>query len=213
MLPCQIVGPLASDPLLTLPLPLAMAPTTQPWFSQVPLNAVNTALDGLVYTPPADYNGAVYLKTTINDQGNVGDGGALTNDSAAGADEVMITIVAYNDAPVITAEATSLETDEDTVITFNTANSNSLSVVDVDYDETNGGLLYSNSFRHQRTSYPQFRCRSGEQLHFFYWGRNRRFYDDITTSEDSLNTAFDGMTFTPTADYNESDGAYPNPTN
>ena len=102
---------------------------------------MNTALDGLVYTPPADYNGAVYLKTTINDQGNVGDGGALTNDSAAGADEVMITIVAYNDAPVITAEATSLETDEDTVITFNTANSNSLSVVDVDYDETNGGLL------------------------------------------------------------------------
>ena len=95
------------------------------------LNAVNTALDGLIYTPPADYNGAVYLKTTINDQGNVGDGGALTNDSAAGADEVMITIVAYNDAPVITAEATSLETDEDPVITFNTANSNSLSVVDV----------------------------------------------------------------------------------
>ena len=49
--------------------------------------------------------------------------------------------MAYNDAPFITAEAALLETEEDTVITFNSANSNALSVVDVDYDETCDGLL------------------------------------------------------------------------
>ena len=171
------------------------------------LNAVNTALDELVYLAPADYNGAVYLKTTINDQGNGGDGGALTNDSAAGADEVMITIVAYNDAPVITAEATSLETDEDTVITFNTANSNSLSVVDIDYDETNGGLL---NVTLSVTNGLLTLNSAADLVNNFTFSTGDGIDDStmtFTTSEDSLNTAFDGMNFTPTADYNESDGA------
>ena len=50
----------------------------------------------------------------------------MTNDTTAGADEVKITIVAYNDAPLC-AEAALLET-EGYVITFNSANSNALSV-------------------------------------------------------------------------------------
>ena len=39
---------------------------------------VNAALDGLEYTPPADYAGSDTLRITVDDQGNTGTGGAKT---------------------------------------------------------------------------------------------------------------------------------------
>src|SRR5204862_8307203 len=53
----------------------------------------NAALDGLVYTPAANFNGADTLTLTTNDQGNTGSGGAKRD-----TDMVAITVNAVNDA-------------------------------------------------------------------------------------------------------------------
>ena len=58
--------------------------------------AVNTALDGLTFTPPANYNGAAGIGLVVDDQGNTGSGGALSDTQA-----IAVTINAVNDAPSI----------------------------------------------------------------------------------------------------------------
>ncbi|MBI9083088.1 MAG: DUF4347 domain-containing protein, partial [Desulfobacterales bacterium] len=63
--------------------------------------AVNAALEGMVYRGDADYNtasgGAETLTITVNDQGNTGAGGALSDTETVG-----ITVSAVNDAPAWT---------------------------------------------------------------------------------------------------------------
>src|SRR5204862_382169 len=65
--------------------------------------AVNAALNGLSYAPAANYNGADTLSITTNDLGNTGSGGPLSD-----TDTVAITIVAVNDAPVVTLSTSSV---------------------------------------------------------------------------------------------------------
>jgi hypothetical protein len=67
------------------------------------LAAVNTALNGLSFTPTLDFNGAASLQIISDDQGFTGTGGALTD-----TDTVNITVNAVNDAPVVTTTAGSL---------------------------------------------------------------------------------------------------------
>ncbi|MDE8651299.1 cadherin domain-containing protein [Novosphingobium album (ex Liu et al. 2023)] len=62
-------------------------------------NAINTALAGLSFTPPADFNGSVSLTVTTSDQGHTGTGGALED-----SDTKTITISAVNDAPTIAGD-------------------------------------------------------------------------------------------------------------
>ena len=60
--------------------------------------AINTALNGLTFSPTADFNGAgASLQVVTNDLGNTGSGGAKTD-----TDSVAITVNAVNDAPVNT---------------------------------------------------------------------------------------------------------------
>ena len=59
---------------------------------------INAALDGLVFTPAADYAGTASLQITTGDMGNSGTGGALSD-----SDTVAITVTPVNDAPVRTA--------------------------------------------------------------------------------------------------------------
>jgi subtilisin-like proprotein convertase family protein len=63
------------------------------------LTALNAALDGLRFTPEADYNGPALLTLVCDDLGHQGVGGALCVSSA-----VAITIEAHNDAPVAEAD-------------------------------------------------------------------------------------------------------------
>jgi hypothetical protein len=56
---------------------------------------LNAALNGMSFTPVANYNGPALLTLTTNDQGNSGSGGAL-NDS----DSVNINVTEVNDAPL-----------------------------------------------------------------------------------------------------------------
>lgn len=67
---------------------------------------VNTALDGLTFTPNADFNGAATLMIAIDDNGNTGGGGSQ-NDS----ENVTVTVTAGNDAPVANADAYSVAED------------------------------------------------------------------------------------------------------
>ena len=53
---------------------------------------INAALDGLIYAPTGDYNGAATLTITTDDQGNNGSGGALTD-----TDTVAITVNAVTE--------------------------------------------------------------------------------------------------------------------
>ncbi|MBI4797657.1 MAG: DUF4347 domain-containing protein, partial [Desulfarculus sp.] len=58
---------------------------------------INTALDGLVYTPTGNYDGADSLAIVVHDQGNTGPGGDMSDSESVG-----ITVNGINDAPVIT---------------------------------------------------------------------------------------------------------------
>ena len=67
------------------------------------LTAINTALLGMSYSPPPNYNGPSTLTITSNDQGNSGiatSGGPLSD-----FDSLDITVTAVNDAPVLNASA------------------------------------------------------------------------------------------------------------
>src|SRR5918911_1292824 len=61
---------------------------------------IDSAINGMSYTPAANYNGSDTLSLNINDNGNTGSGGAL---SASGT--VTLTITAVNDKPVVTPPA------------------------------------------------------------------------------------------------------------
>src|SRR6185503_12692246 len=64
------------------------------------LTAVNTALNGMSFTPTANFSGAASLQIVSDDQGNTGSGGPLTD-----TDSVSITVNEQNDAPVVTTTA------------------------------------------------------------------------------------------------------------
>uniref|UniRef100_A0A7S1G6J1 Cadherin domain-containing protein n=1 Tax=Bicosoecida sp. CB-2014 TaxID=1486930 RepID=A0A7S1G6J1_9STRA len=59
-------------------------------------DALNSALRTLVFTPDAHATGAAALTVAVNDLGNTGAGGALSD-----AETVAIDVVAVNDAPVV----------------------------------------------------------------------------------------------------------------
>ena len=69
--------------------------------------AINTALDGLVFVPTANYNGSGFLSLAVNDLGNSGLGGPLSD----GPELTTITITAVNDLPSGASSAVSMPQD------------------------------------------------------------------------------------------------------
>jgi Cadherin domain len=61
------------------------------------LSQINAAIDSLIFTPTANFNGLANLSITVNDLGNTGTGGALSTTNT-----VAINVAAVNDAPTIT---------------------------------------------------------------------------------------------------------------
>jgi hypothetical protein len=97
--------------------------------------AINTALDGLQYTPATDYAGAEELSIVTSDQGNSGSGGAKTD-----SDDLAVTVSAVNDAPTIGVPAGPLTLAE------NSSTQVTVSVADVDADS--GDLAVTLSVDH-----------------------------------------------------------------
>jgi hypothetical protein len=85
---------------------------------------INTALDGMTYTPTGNFNGAASVTIVTDDLGNSGAGGAL-----ADSDSVSITVTAVNDAPVNTVPGAQTMA-EDSPLTFSGAAVISISDVD-----------------------------------------------------------------------------------
>ncbi|MCB0872454.1 MAG: putative Ig domain-containing protein, partial [Thermoleophilia bacterium] len=89
-------------------------------------SAVNAALDGASYTPPAAYSGPATITLLTDDLGNTGAGGAQTD-----TDTIAVSVVQINDPPVHTVPPTQF-IDEDTPLTFSAAGGNAISVSDPD---------------------------------------------------------------------------------
>lgn len=74
------------------------------------INATLSALTGVQYSPNLNYNGEDTVLVTVNDRGNT-DAGLMNPLTARGT--VTVTVVAVNDAPVLTVPGTSLTVNED----------------------------------------------------------------------------------------------------
>lgn len=91
-----------------------------------PLSAVNTALNGLTYTPALHLNGTTPITIQVDDLGNVGTGGRQTDSHS-----IQVTVRATNDAPVVQVPGAQV-TDEDVPLSLNATNGNLVSISDVD---------------------------------------------------------------------------------
>jgi len=147
---------------------------------------INAGLNGLVFTPTANFNGGATLTVTTNDQGNTGTGGPLTD-----IDNVTINVTAVNDAPVNGVPGVQ-STNEDTALTFNTANGNLITVADVDagssdiqvtLEVTSGALDVANI--------PAGLVVTGDNSANV----------TLTGTVAEINTALNGLVFTPAANF------------
>ncbi len=110
---------------------------------------VNTALDGISFTPTLDYTGSASVQIDTNDQGFTGSGGGKTD-----TDHVRISVGAVNDPPTI-SDITDKATNEDTstgAIAFTIGDAEtpaaSLTVTGSSSDQTlvpNGNLVFGGS--------------------------------------------------------------------
>ena len=86
--------------------------------------AINSALNGLTYDPPADFDGVATISFLTEDFGNIGSGGAKTAESS-----LEVSILAVNDAPVITGPSLVAVT-EDLPHVFDAETDSLFSIVD-----------------------------------------------------------------------------------
>jgi hypothetical protein len=103
------------------------------------ITAINAALNGLQFSPAANFNGAVTLTIVTNDQGNTGPGGARED-----TDTVTINVTPVADTPTITPATTpeDTQTTSGLVVTPNAADLASVTHVKIT-NITNGTLFLS----------------------------------------------------------------------
>ena len=63
---------------------MAMALIIVPWGYTGTTTAINSALNGLTYEPPADFDGVATISFLTDDFGNVGSGGSKTAEKLTG---------------------------------------------------------------------------------------------------------------------------------
>jgi hypothetical protein len=154
------------------------------------LTDINTALNGISFSPTTDFSGMASIIIDVNDLGNNGPDGAKTD-----TDTLTITVNSINDAPEI-YEPSAQSTNEDEDIVFSTSNANAISITDVDAGSnsiqttitvSNGTVTLAQS--------------SGLTIHT---GTNPGASMTFTSTVADVNAALDGMTFEPTEDYHGS---------
>jgi hypothetical protein len=103
------------------------------------ITAINTALEGLRYSPTANFSGTATLTIATNDQGNTGGGGAQSD-----SDTVTITVTPVADTPSVTMATTQEDTQSTSglVITRNAADDDEVTHVKIT-GITNGSLFLS----------------------------------------------------------------------
>lgn len=154
---------------------------------------INAVLQGLVYQPAQHFNGAVTLEITTNDNGNTGIGGAKQD-----VDALSITVSPVNDAPTVTAPA-SRTVQEDNALVFSTATSTAITVADLDAAEGTGLLTVTLGVTNGTLTL------SGTTNLSFSTGTGTADSSMIFTgTAAAINTALNGLTYNPTADFNGS---------
>lgn len=155
------------------------------------IGAINTALNGLSFTPDLNYNGAASLTITTNDLGNTGVGSPLSD-----SDTVGITVTAVNDEPVIDGPV-GLTVNEDSNVTISAANMNGVSVDDIDLGS--GKFAVTISLDHGSLT---LRRTTGLT---FTGGADGTSSMTFTGSRTAVNSALDGSIYTPDPGYSGSD--------
>jgi uncharacterized delta-60 repeat protein len=99
------------------------------------ISAINTALNGLSFTPTTGFSGAASLQIVTNDQGNTGTGSAQSD-----TDTINITI---NEGGILKLSATTYSVNEDTAsMTINvTRTGGSAGAASIHYATTNGTAI------------------------------------------------------------------------
>ena len=149
---------------------------------------INLALEGLVYTPDPDINDDDILTLLVSDLGDTGSGGEQNVSST-----VAITINAINDAP-INQLPFAQTTREDQALTFSTATSNLLSIYD-DAPEGSTALEVQLSVDNGTLTLA-----STANLTIIA-GSDASDSLTLTGQLADINTALDGLIYTPTADH------------
>ncbi|MHC5351540.1 Ig-like domain-containing protein [Metapseudomonas furukawaii] len=149
------------------------------------------AANGLSFTGGANANGNVTLSVGINDGGNTGSGGALSDNAS-----VTLAVTAVNDAPVNSLPA-GQHVAQDGSLVFNAGNGNLISIADVDAGAGNlqVSLTASNGL---------ITLGSQSGLSFITGDGVADGVLVFTGSLADINAALDGLQFTPTAGFNGS---------
>src|SRR5262249_23209273 len=155
----------------------------------------NNALDGLGFTPALNFNGLATLTVASNDLGNFGSGGALTTTSS-----INVTVNPVNDAPTNSVPPAQT-VNEDTLLVFSAANSNAITVNDV--DDLDNVIAGHQTMQITLTATNGVLTLSGTTGLVFTVGTGT---NDATMTFSgtiaNIDAALDGLGYLPTANYN-----------
>ena len=101
------------------------------------VTAVNSALNGLIFTPSSDFFGSASVQIVTDDQGNTGTGGAKTD-----TDTVSITVGAVADTPSVTGTSTSEDTQSSSGLVISRNAADGVEVTHVKVTGISNGTLY-----------------------------------------------------------------------
>ncbi len=111
------------------------------------LTSINTALDGMSYAPTANFNGSASLAVGINDFGNTGTGGSLSDTKA-----VSITVNPVADTPSVTSATTNEDTQSTSGLVISRNAGDGAEVTHFKITGLTNGTLYKNDGVTQITS-------------------------------------------------------------
>ncbi len=151
------------------------------------LASLNAALDSVVFAPNSNFDGAATVTLITSDLGNSGNGGARQD-----TDTFTINVTGVNDAPVFNIPGPQV-TNEDVARVFSAGNGNLLTVADVDAPTLQVSLAGDNGTL----------TLGGKTGLTFQAGDGTADGAMVFTGAvAALNTALNGLSFTPTANYN-----------
>ncbi len=156
-----------------------------------PLFSVQPAVSAagtLTYTPAANANGSATVSVRIHDNGGTAAGGVDTS----AVQTFTITVTAVNDAPVNSVPSGQTAV-KNTAKVFSSANGNLISIIDVDAGAA--------TVQAQLTSTNGTVTLAGTTGLSFTGGANGTATMTFRGTLSAINTALDGLSFTPTTGY------------